>query len=119
MSGVFDKSLNINGKWIFIKDMFEKLNIEDIKNALDSNEISGKMGIPSKWELAGLHNYNGIVWLIKEFEFNFSSENLNVLKFQGIDYFTEVWFSWNYLGKHEGCFSLFIFDISSSLNKPK
>jgi hypothetical protein len=45
--------------------MSEKLNIEDIKNAFDSNEICGKMGIPSNWKLAGLHNYNGIVWFVK------------------------------------------------------
>ena len=99
--------------------MSEKLNIEDIKNALNSNEISGKIGIPSNWELAGLYNYNGIAWFIKEFEFNFSSENLNVLKFRDVDYFAEVWLNWNYPGKHEGSFSPFTFDISSSLNKPK
>ena len=117
MDRKFDQKLNLNGEWIYIKDISDKLNINDIKQTFGDNKISGKVNIPSNWELAGLHNYNGTVWFLKEFNCNFSSETISVLKFLGVDYFAEVWLNWNYLGKHEGYFSPFTFDIASSLKE--
>jgi len=110
-----EKKLNLNGDWIFIKDMSGNLNIDDIKKLLNKNNEAESMTIPTNWELAGLHNYNGTIWFIREFNFNFSSDNLVVLNFLGVDYFAEVWLNWNYLGRHEGYFSPFSFNISSTI----
>jgi beta-mannosidase len=110
-----EKKLNLNGDWIFIKDMSGNLNIDDIKKSLSKKNEAESMTIPTNWELAGLHNYNGTIWFIREFNFNFSSDNLVVLNFLGVDYFAEVWLNWNYLGRHEGYFSPFSFNISSTI----
>jgi len=110
-----EKKLNLNGDWLFIKDMSGNLNIDDIKNSLNKKNEVETMTIPINWELAGLHNYNGTIWFIREFDSNFSLDNLVVLKFLGVDYFAEVWLNWNYLGKHEGYFSPFSFDISTTI----
>ena len=110
-----EKKLNLNGDWFFIKDISGNLNIDDIKNSLSKNTKAETMTIPTNWELAGLHNYNGSVWFIREFNPNFSLDNLAILTFLGVDYFAEVWLNWNYLGRHEGYFSPFSFNLSSSI----
>jgi beta-mannosidase len=95
--------------------MFEKINIEGNKFDADNNEESWEMNISPNWELACLHNYNSTVLLLKAFDYDFSSEDLSVLKFMGIDYLAEVWLNWNYRGKHDGYFSPFTFNVSSFL----
>ena len=115
MSSEIDNKLSLNGEWFFIKDVPQKLKIDDVKNLLNESNKTETMNIPTNWELSGLHNYNGTIWFIRKFNFPFSFKDLTVLKFLGVDYFAEVWLNWNYLGGHEGYFSPFSFDISSTV----
>ena len=112
MSKVLNYKLDLNGKFFYIKDAQEKFEISKIKSLFENDEIHESMSIPANWELCGLHNYNGTLWFIKKFDFEFAEKSLTLLKFLGVDYLTEVWLNWNYLGKHEGYFSPFSFNIS-------
>lgn len=117
MSKVLNYKLHLNGRFFYIKDPQEKFEINNIKSLFENAEIHESMAIPSNWELCGLHNYNGIVWFIKKFDFDFDGQSLCLLKFLGVDYLSEVWLNWNYLGKHEGYFSPFSFNISQFIQK--
>ena len=112
-----DSKLNLNGEWNFVRDPKSEFGIEDIRRILDSGKRIESMTIPTNWELAGLHNYNGSVWFIKKFDFTNKIKGLNQLNFLGVDYFSEVWLNWKYLGKHEGYFAPFSFEISSFLEQ--
>lgn len=128
-------SFSLNGKWKYLKDASEKFSIEKIRNYYDNKKFS-EMSIPVNWQLAGLNNFNGSVWFIKEFSFpeyspsqnpnlthnlnlNPSPEtpDLKILRFFGVDYFAEVWLNWNYLGKHEGYFQPFHFYVNGSIKE--
>jgi len=117
MSDPNNKRLDLNGKYFFVKDSREKFDLNQIKNLFEDGKTDGTMILPVNWELAGLHNFNGAVWFIKEFEINFSKEALSILHFLGVDYFAEAWLNWNYIGKHEGYFSPFSFSVSKFLER--
>lgn len=110
-----DNKINLNGEWDFVRDWKSELEIEDIKEILNSEKSLESMTIPTNWELAGLHNFNGSVWFIKQFEFVEKYEGLSLLNFLGVDYYSDVWLNWNFLGHHEGYFAPFSFEISKLL----
>ncbi len=117
MNIIDDKKINLNGEYFFVKDSLEKFKIEQIKDAFENNQTDGTMTVPVNWELAGLHNFNGAVWFIKKFEMNFLHEDLSRLHFLGVDYFADVWLNWHFIGRHEGYFSPFSFNVSKFLER--
>ncbi len=121
------KTISLNGLWSIIKDPGEKLTIEKIKFKFDKNLTV--INVPSNWEKQGLHNFNGSVWFIKKIPSRLNSvlknnpseekDNLVTLCFDGVDYFADVWFNWNFVGHHEGYFQPFNFDITELVNYDK
>ncbi len=109
--------LNLNGKWHYVQDAEERFNISEIENLFKSGKVRDTMDIPVNWEIAGLHNFNGSVWFLKEFEFGVKQKGIARLNFLGVDYITDVWLNRKYLGKHEGYFAPFYFNVSSCLRK--
>ena len=74
------------------------------------------MTIPSNWYLAGL-NYHGVVWFRREFLADSSWRGRAVrLRFDGVDYFADVWLNGQSLGAHVGYFQPFAFDVAPYLN---
>ncbi len=119
--------LSLNGNWFYVKDAGENLTVDDLRSRLTKNSKLEKMRLPLNWELGGLHNFSGAVWFVKYFnppddEIDIANDtvsgNLNLLKFMGVDYTADVWLNWNYLGKHEGYFAPFYFNVTGHiLNK--
>ncbi len=82
--------------------------------------------VPGCWQEAGF-NYNGAAWYRYVFDYaNLDSpKQKNVVKkglrkwirFEGVDYFCDVWVNGYYLGSHEGYFSSFHFEITPYLRK--
>ena len=117
---VIDKrtnSLLLNGRWKSLVDADSRYTIGKIKEKLENGNSFPEMLIPSNWQLAGLDNFSGSVWFIKNFDFEpyEEVENIKILKFKGADYFTDVWINWNYLGRHEGYFQQFIFRLDENM----
>lgn len=110
------KVKSLNGYWYYIKDKNNKLTYNQVSKTF-TNKETDKIKIPSNWELAGIHNFSGSIWFARSFRFNRAKSNLRILEFRGVDYFTDVWLNNTYLGRHEGYFQPFYFDVSEILNK--
>lgn len=110
-----NQNITLNGKWKFITDAGSELTYDEVEKKYLENDIR-EMEIPSNWELQGLHNFNGSVWFIKEFTIS-TPNHLSILKFNGVDYFTDVWLNKKFLGSHEGYFQPFFFDITDYVSE--
>lgn len=109
----YKNTISLNGEWNFIEDKDSEYSFEQIKNKIAAGEFSSKMHIPQNWQLAGLNNFNGSVWFIKTFESQNTDDELKILKFNGIDYYADVWLNDIFLGSHRGYFQPFYFNITS------
>ncbi len=108
--------ISLNGSWHYIKDADEELSFKKIVDKFKKNQTDGEMNIPTNWQLAGLNNFNGACWFVKEFSLDkVESDNLIQLHFKGVDYFCDVWLNDIKLGSHEGYFQPIHFDISSHI----
>jgi beta-mannosidase len=121
-----DLVINLDGQWLFRLDPGklgehypEQLDIPWSFEArwmnLDHDEREWtEISVPSCWQENG-HHYNGAAWYRKRIHANhLKKDGQRVwLNFQGVDYFTDVWFNEHYLGSHEGYFSSFEFEITS------
>jgi len=74
------------------------------------------MEIPANWHLAGLPDHQGVVWFQRTF-YRPRNESVQAwwLRFEGVDYFADVWLNGHHLGRHEGYFQPFEFEVSSLL----
>ena len=98
--------IDLGGTWKYSYE-FEEVPGETSKQLWNDIEI------PCNWHLAGLPNYDGRVWFHRTFSMPDPVGDGSVhLRFQGVDYFTEVWLNGEYLGYHEGYFQTFIFDVT-------
>jgi len=110
-------NISLNGKWDYIADSDEVYSCPEIVNILLSGKRQNKMNVPSNWECEGLHNFSGAVWFAKHFALNYSpaQDEISILQFNGVDYFADVWLNGKALGRHEGYFQKFAFDVSGAL----
>ncbi len=107
--------ISLSGSWGFIPDPDSLLTYEDIKKRIDSGEKIPEMEIPSNWELKGLNNYNGSVWYIRAFNSFDETCGMDILRFNGIDYYSDIWVNDKFIGSHEGYFGMFEFIVTSHL----
>ncbi|MBI3976844.1 MAG: beta galactosidase jelly roll domain-containing protein [Chloroflexi bacterium] len=72
-----------------------------------------EMELPANWHLRGLEAH-GAVWFRQTMALptRFAGRHLR-LCFDGVDYFADVWLNGSYLGRHEGYFQPFAFDVSA------
>jgi beta-mannosidase len=82
---------------------------------------AGTMAVPSNWHLHGLPNFNGRVKFTREFNFAraLTAGERGFLVFRGVDYFAEISLNGNPVGKHEGYFQSFEFDVTPFLKPGK
>ncbi|MFA6598120.1 MAG: glycoside hydrolase family 2 TIM barrel-domain containing protein [Ignavibacteriaceae bacterium] len=111
------KNILLNGAWNYLTDPEEKYSCSEIVTRFLKNKQQNKINVPSNWECEGLHNFSGSIWFVKQFKVNIPSvENeLSILQFNGVDYFADVWLNGISLGRHEGYFQKFAFDVTDSL----
>jgi len=109
------KLLSLNGQWKYILDKEDSLTFSQVR-ALNEQGKFGQIKIPSNWFLSEIGDYAGTVWFIKEFELKIDELDLTILQFDGVDYFAEVYLNDFYIGKHEGYFQKFFFDVTNFIN---
>ena len=109
-------NLSLNGNWKFIADSDSKFTFAEINSRFESNNLN-EMSIPNNWQISGLNNFSGTVWFKRSFKIQSQNKenNLSVIKFNGVDYFTDVWLNGQYLGHHEGYFQEFYFNVSKCI----
>jgi len=103
------KIVNINEKWQFIKNNVKR---EDL-----TKENAELVNLPHSWNaedgVTGGNNYHrDVCWYTKNLSIDTNHEGSIYLDFEGANSITEVWFNGEYLGKHEGGYSGFRFDIT-------
>lgn len=104
------KILNINKDWLFIKEdidinkdgiNFENVNVPHTWNAIDGSD-------------GGDDYYRGRCWYRKTLDIINPNENGKVfLEFRGVNSSCEVYLNKEYVGRHDGGYSTFRFDITS------
>ncbi len=100
--------MNLSGQWRF--------NLQDsaVFNQSKYQDASWKtMPIPCNWFLAGL-DHHGVVWFRRSFR-HADKEGFFTLRFEGVDYFAEVYLNDCRLGSHAGYFEPFEFDVTNIL----
>ncbi len=99
---------DLNGIWSYFPDSDGRSNPDTLPDAgWDAMEI------PNNWQLAGLDNYNGVVWFRRKFELPQDWQGRELwLTFLAVDYFADVWLNGQYVGHHEGYFQPFEFHVN-------
>ncbi len=110
----FVETRSLNGTWRYLQTGAE-LNMGYEKPEYSDADWH-EMDLPNNWYLAGL-NYHGVIWFRRRFTVPREWEGRAVrLRFEGVDYFAEVWLNGQPLGRHEGYFQPFQFDVHGLLN---
>lgn len=104
---------SLNGIWQYQPDPHSELSVNRVRESFLFGQLTGSMPIPSNWHNNGLPDFAGTVWFCTRFRQVLSS--LSLFEFKGVDYFAEVWLDGEYLGRHEGYFQPFIFNIPDFL----
>lgn len=103
--------MHLDGLWRYLVDEDAAFDVDN----LPSSDHWKAMQIPNNWQLAGLENYNGVVWFRRRFSFSPNAGKRVWLRFLGVDYFAQAWLNARCLGAHEGYFQPFEFDITEAV----
>ncbi|MEM3586214.1 MAG: glycoside hydrolase family 2 TIM barrel-domain containing protein [Candidatus Jordarchaeaceae archaeon] len=98
--------ISLNGKWQYSID------------SIPSNDNDWEeMLIPANWYLRGL-NFSGTIYFQKNFRLEEKPEDKEFwLSFRVVDYFAEVYLNGVLVGRHEGYFQPFMFNVTKVLKE--
>jgi beta-mannosidase len=87
-----------------------------MRRAYDDSAWS-EIRVPSCWQAEGVR-YNGVAWYRKDLsEIPGDARASRLwLRFEGVDYYADVWINEHYLGSHEGYFAAFQHEITPYLD---
>lgn len=106
---------SLNGTWQFLPGQLASSG-QYIRTQRASESEWKPIAVPANWFKEGFQ-LSGVGWYKREFTVPAQVPGLlTTLRFQGVDYFADVWVNGHYIGAHEGYFSPFSFDISTVLN---
>ncbi|OGU74250.1 MAG: hypothetical protein A2V93_08120 [Ignavibacteria bacterium RBG_16_34_14] len=109
------QTISLNGNWQFTIDSNKALTIESIKNCEFRNSV-----VPLSWQAQfdDLRNYQGVAWYKKSFTLSkIDRGKIVLIKFNAVDYLSEVYINNSSVGKHEGGYTPFEFDITDYINE--
>ena len=129
------KKISLNGKWNYIVDIQDsgyydyRLSISDNgffmnekpKNPDDLVEYdfdkAPQMDIPSDWNTKDdkLFFYEGTIWFKKSFNYTINPQKKVILYFGAVNYESIIYLNGKLIGKHEGGFTPFNFDITKQI----
>lgn len=104
------KRILLDGAWQFQTAPRGSQSPEDITNWR-------QITVPGPWQaqFSDLRDYTGTAWYRRTFRPPATAADVAVLHFQAVDYVAEGWLNGHYLGKHEGGYLPFEWDISNYL----
>lgn len=73
--------------------------------------------LPSSWltHTPQMRYYQGLVWYQRRFDFAGKQGQRNFIRFGAVNYAADVWLNGQWLGRHEGGFTPFAFEVSGLL----
>ncbi len=107
-------SISLDGDWNFLADPSGSLDVQKLSAA----QYVRPTRIPSSWQsqFADLRDYAGVGWYWRSVNIRpLSPEQVAVLRFGTVDYLTEVYVNGEKVGRHEGGYTPFEFDVTSFL----
>jgi hypothetical protein len=108
--------LDLNNDWMFRTDPEGKGEIAGWQKQLPSGADS--INLPHTWNLGRHDGYLGKAWYFRTFEMPMQSSDLHVkLHFGATFYSARVWLNGVELGKHEGGYTAYAFDITPHLRQ--
>jgi len=118
--GAYPRRVSLNGSWD-CQPLARTILKADGSIGEDASNLPppSKMTVPSNWHLNGLPNFNGRVWFEREFDFpdKLAANDRVFLVFHGVDYFPSVEVNGTLIGRHEGYFQAFEFDVTPHIKR--
>jgi len=113
-------AVSLDGEWNY-RPLARTTIKPDGSIAEDTSNLPppGTMKIPSNWNLEGLANFNGRVRFERSFDFaeKLGPADRAFLVFRGVDYFAAVELNGVPVGRHEGYFQAFEFDVTPQIKR--
>jgi hypothetical protein len=107
----------LNGKWYFKVD---PAGVGEKDKWFQKPVADREVKVPAVWQSYGseLVHYTGSAWYSKEFKLRERKKGQRLfIRFDAVDYLTDVWLNGNYLGSHEGGYTPFQFEISDFVRR--
>lgn len=108
---------NLNGEWKFA---FDDTNTGEQNNWNNGFASDVCIQVPFSYqtkasglEIKERHDH---IWYSREIDFDKTSERRILLNFEGSDYTTKVWVNGLYVGRHDGGYTRFSFDITNAVS---
>ena len=120
---------NLNGKWQVIIDptgagdwrqVWQEKKPEKKTDFIEySFEGGPSLNVPGDFnsQMTELKYFEGTVWYKKTFNYNLNKDKRLFLHFGAVNYLANVYVNGNLLGKHEGGFTPFQFEITNAIQK--
>jgi beta-mannosidase len=108
----------LDGAWLYRPEARTTLKADgSIVDDTHNLPPGGQMPVPSNWHLHGLANFNGRVRFERNFNFpaRLQPQDRVFVVFHGVDYFTTTEINGTAVGKHEGYFQEFEFDVTQQV----
>ena len=109
--------LDLNGEWRFSLD-FTRSGMERgwHKEEYKSDSKWDRVQVPHSFSADGRYMFfEGVGWYRKTFEFSKTAERRTILHFDAVYNRSQVWLNGQSLGKHEGGYTPFEFDVTAML----
>jgi beta-galactosidase/beta-glucuronidase len=109
------QTISLNGEWLFAVDSIG-FNKPEETFSLNWRSIY----VPSSWQATfdDLRDYQGVGWYKKTIDLEYvTPSRIYLLKFNAVDFLSEVWVNGNMMGKNEGGYTPFDFDITPVIKK--
>jgi beta-mannosidase len=101
--------LDLGGAW-----RYTTADTPDFAAAVHDTGDWAVMDLPRNWFLGGL-DHHGVVWFRRDFTAALPPGTYATLRFEGVDYWADVYLNGHHLGKHEGYFEAFEFDVTGTV----
>jgi beta-galactosidase len=108
------RSVNINKNWQFV--------LKTVEREALAQEATQQLDLPHTWNAVdgvdgGNDYYRGLAWYVKKLEIDTEHKGSVFLDFEGVNSVCNVYLNGTHLGRHEGGYSGFRFDITDVLRE--
>ncbi|VEA67329.1 Exo-beta-D-glucosaminidase precursor [Serratia plymuthica] len=106
-------NISLDGTWEFTDANAPNDTISDVAGTAQTWR---NIKVPANWYSAGI-DHQGALWYRTAFSVPpLAADQMATLTFEGVDYRTDAWLNTQYVGRHQGYFQRFQFDVTDSLH---